>query len=278
MKMRFSPRPLLGFALLCCCVAASAIVAAADTIRLKDGTVVRGQIIGFRDQQFTVLLGNSERGRRSRMMIYMEDVESIEFDAASGIAPETTSGNNNSGGSGGATTPAARQPEPPPQQSTQPSTTAANNTTPRSTAGGASVPERVTGGTNASPFFQVTVRVRADSTTNGWTNSGLVLRRGQRLRIIASGRVSLGQGRFTTPAGIATLNDNGKLMANEPTGSLIAVVGDDNDDFVHVGGRREFVAQRDGVLFLGVNESELGDNTGNFDVTIEAETVSRAGR
>jgi hypothetical protein len=63
-------------------------------------------------------------------------------------------------------------------------------------------------------------------------------------------------------------------MRNEPTGALIAVVGDDNDDFILVGTRRDFVAQRDGVLFLGVNEGDLKDNMGTYDVVIEAETGS----
>jgi hypothetical protein len=120
--------------------------------------------------------------------------------------------------------------------------------------------------------------VRADNSTNGWTNSGLVVRRGQRLRVMASGRISLGQGRFSTPTGIATLPDKAKLMQTEPTGSLIAVIGDDNDDFIAIGGRRDFVAQRDGVLFLGVNEGDLNDNTGAYDVTIEAEAGARASR
>ena len=37
---------------------------------------------------------------------------------------------------------------------------------------------------------------------------------------------------------------------------------------------RDFVAQRDGVLFLGVNEGDLSDNTGSYDVAIEAEAGS----
>ena len=41
----------------------------ADTIRLRDGSVVRGQIIAYKDQQFTVLFGAGARGRRSRMTI-----------------------------------------------------------------------------------------------------------------------------------------------------------------------------------------------------------------
>jgi len=39
-------------------------------------------------------------------------------------------------------------------------------------------------------------------------------------------------------------------------------IGDDNDDFIFVGRSRDFVAQRDGVLFLGVNEGNLSDNSG----------------
>src|ERR671919_517291 len=53
----------------------------ADTIRLKDGSVIRGQVIGFKDQQFTILIGGNARGRRGQTTVYVEDVESIEFDA-----------------------------------------------------------------------------------------------------------------------------------------------------------------------------------------------------
>lgn len=49
----------------------------ADTIRLKDGTVIRGEVVGFKDQQFTVLIGSGSKGRRSRTLIYVEDIESI---------------------------------------------------------------------------------------------------------------------------------------------------------------------------------------------------------
>ena len=40
--------------------------ALADTIRLRDGTTIRGQIIAFKDQQFTVLIGAGTRGRHRR--------------------------------------------------------------------------------------------------------------------------------------------------------------------------------------------------------------------
>src|SRR6185295_17057951 len=77
------------------------VPAFADTIRLKDGNVIRGQVIGFRDQQFTVLVGSGAQGRRSRTLVYVEDVESIEFDsattaAAATLANEDTQTSNNS--------------------------------------------------------------------------------------------------------------------------------------------------------------------------------------
>lgn len=225
----------------------------ADTIRLKDGSIIRGQVIGFRDQQFTVLIGAGSKGRRGRTTVYVEDIESIEFDSAT-TAAATALANDDSSTS---TQPVSQ----PTRSNPQPDTT---NTVPRDT--GSQLPS-----SSAPTFFTIKVAVRADNANNGWSNSGLVVRKGQRLRISSSGRVSLGRGRFATPLGISTIPDNEKLMRNEATGALIAVIGDDNDDFILIGTRRDFVAQRDGVLFLGVNEGDLSDNTGSYDVAIEAE-------
>lgn len=219
----------------------------ADTIRLKDGSVIRGEIVSFRNEQFTILVGSGARGRKSRINVYMEDVESVEFDGASADEASNPS-----------TTPS--QPTYQPPANTRPSNNPpiSQPTTPSNTS------------TNPT-FFPVNVRVRGDNSTNGWTNSGLVVRRGQRLRINATGRVNLGGNRFATPDGLPNVQDREKLMRTQPTGGLIAVIGDDNDDFIFVGSSRDFVAQRDGVLFLGLNEGNLSDNTGTFEVVIEAE-------
>lgn len=222
----------------------------ADTIRLKDGSVIRGQVIGFKDQQFTILIGGTARGRRGQTTVYVEDVESIEFD--SGGPPTNTDDG------------AARN-NPPVNRTTTISEPTPSE--PRNDPPAVSAP--------APTFFTIKVGVRADAANNGWTNSGLVVRKGQRLRISASGRVSLGRGRFSMPGGLANINDGDKLMRNEATGALIAVIGDDNDEFILIGPRREFVAQRDGVLFLGVNEGDLTDNTGSYDIVIEAEASGR---
>jgi len=233
----------------------------ADTIRLKDGSVIRGQVIGFKDQQFTILIGGNARGRRGQTTIYVEDVESIEFDSTSG-PPSTSSTTTDDNSSMARNNP---PPVPRGNRSEPPASEPRDETVPIGSSASAAAPT----------FFTIKVGVRADAANNGWTNSGLVVRKGQRLRITASGRVSLGRGRFSTPGGVSNLNDNDKLMRNEQTGALIAVIGDDNDDFILVGPRREFVAQRDGVLFLGVNEGDLTDNTGSYDIVIEAEASGR---
>ena len=234
--------------------------ALADTIRLKDGSVIRGQVVGFRDQQFTVLVGTGSRGRRSRITLYMEDVESVEFDSA-GATETANAGGNDSGMNTTATQPAQTNPA---ESRPAPATVASN-------------PPVSTPSAGSPAFFPINVRVRADNAANGWTNTGLVVRRGQRLRISASGRVLLGGGRYSTPTGLPNDPGTDKLMRNEPTGGLVAVIGDDNDDFIFIGSRREFTAQRDGVLFLGVNEGNLANNSGAYDAVVEAEAVAVSG-
>lgn len=236
----------------------------ADTIRLKDGSVLQGQVVGFKDQQFTVLIGSGSRGRRSRILLYAEDVESIEFDDQSGT--QSSLGNDNSSASTQPTAPISQPSRPTPRPTPTP------QTRPNDTDNDQQPVSRPTNSQGAPTFITIPVRVRGDNTNNGWTTSGLAVRRGQRLRISATGRVTLGAGRASTPAGLPTIADRDKLMKNEATGALIAVIGDDNDDFIYIGRGREFIAQRDGVLFLGVNEGNLNDNTGTYEVTIEAET------
>jgi hypothetical protein len=235
----------------------------ADTIRLKDGSVIRGQVIGFKDQQFVILIGSGTKGRRGQTTVFVEDVESIEFDSNPGTSTASAEETARS------QPPSMSQPNRPSNQSdnsrpsNQPDNSMSNSRATDSQPGASGPPQ----------YFTIKVLVRADNSNNGWTNSGLVVRKGQRLRISASGRVSLGRGRFATPGGVASIPDNDKLMRNEATGALIAVIGDDNDDFLLIGPRREFVAQRDGVLFLGVNEGDLSDNTGTYDIVIEAEAT-----
>ncbi len=221
----------------------------ADTIKLKNGSVIKGQVVGFKDQQFIVLITGT-KGRQSRMTVYVEDVENIEFDSVAGIPSNNDNDNTNNNST-----------------NTQP-----NNNTPTSTNTSYPPSTNNTQPKNNSGFIPIkTVKVLGDNSNNGWTSSGYVVRKGQRIRITGSGRVGLGNNRYASPGGIGTLPDKDKLMRNDPTGGLLAVVGDDNNDFVFIGGKKEFIASRDGILFLGVNEGNLDDNSGFFEAIIEIE-------
>jgi hypothetical protein len=240
-------------------VVGASLTVFADTIRLKDGSVIRGQIVSFKNEQFTIVVGSGSRGRKSQITVYMEDVDSIEFDST-GNTTNSTGPNNDTTNN--------NQPVYQPPVNNQSTNNQPANNQPTYT------PPTSNNPTPSPTFFQINVKVRADNASNGWTNTGLVVRRGQRLRITASGRVNLGGNRMSTPDGLPNIADRDKLMRNQPTGGLIGVIGDDNDDFIFVGRSRDFVAQRDGVLFLGVNEGNLSDNSGLFEVVIEAEAAN----
>jgi hypothetical protein len=223
------------------------ILAFADTLRLKDGSIIKGKIVSFGGGKFTVVIGSGARSRR--LDFDADEVESILFDT------DTSAGNldRDANSSNVSQTNRVNLPQ---------------TSSPRTAA-----PTVISQTSNDSVVkaeqIKVNVKVLADNSSNGWTNSGWVVQKGQKIRITGSGRVSLGDGRFANPSGIASLPDTGKLMPNQATGALIAVVGDDNNEFIYVGDSCEFTATRDGALFLGVNEGNLADNSGAFDVRIE---------
>jgi hypothetical protein len=106
-----------------------------------------------------------------------------------------------------------------------------------------------------------------------WTSTGLIVKRGDRIRINSNGTVVIDpvSGRSTGPEGLADSADAKKLMPDQPTGALIGVIGADNDDFIFIGRNAEFTAARDGLLFLSVNEGNLADNTGTYKAVIEVQ-------
>jgi hypothetical protein len=269
----------------------------ADTIRLKDGSIIKGKIISFGEGKFTIVIG--EGARQRQMNFFADEVDAIEFDAtplqtsnsskttlpiykntSDKKEPETK--NNTVITVGQTETKPTPQPTPTPSKSviitdktTQPTTPTNSN---QSTTNPTTTPTTNPTYTNNNPSVKtdtqskpivLNVKVLADNTANGWTNSQWVVKKGQKIRISGKGQINLGNGRFASSAGISSLPDKDKLIQTEATGGLIAVIGDDNNEFIFVGSAREFVASRDGALFLGINEGNLDDNSGVFDVTIE---------
>lgn len=259
-------RHLIALAL----IFAMSAAAFADTLRLKDGSIIKGRIVGFSGGKFTVAVGE---GSRSRQMSFdASEVESIQFDTPSARPESGTSSERT------AAAPVRKDPEfietsSPPKSVPRVVTTDATVIKPEARSAPVKatpvpLPVKTTTTSSAKPI-EVSIKVFADNTSNGWTNSGWVVKKGQKIRIIGDGNVSLGQGRSTGPSGSYDLADETKLLKSVPTGALIAVIGDDNNEFIYVGAERTFTASRDGALFLGVNEGNLNDNSGTFDVRIE---------
>jgi hypothetical protein len=262
------------------------IAAFADTIRLKDGSIVKGRVIGFKDGKFVVVIGEGSRERQ--VSFYADEIDKIDFEApavsipAANTSPRVIVGDSTSKPASNSSSNVANNPNVivvGRNRNSDTANTSSNSGTP--TNSNTSVPVRpnnsntTTSGGSSTPTSSrnkpilVNVKVLADNTSNGWTNSGWVVKKGQRIRITGSGRISLGSNRYATPEGVSSLSDPSKLKKDEATGGLIVVIGDDNNDFIFIGSSREFIAQRDGVLFLGINEGNLNDNSGAFDVNVE---------
>lgn len=235
---------------LVACLAAMSlfsIVTFADTIKLRDGSVLKGKVVSYNQRRFVIVvkIGNTT----SRHDIPIEDIESVEFESSDTSGASSASGRGSAGNppetQRDVTLPSADKPVAEIKSSPPPSTTTAN-------------PESDTGVIATIAEKTISVAAGAD-----WTSTEIRVQRGQRIVISATGEIDIGDGSRTGPEGL-DLADKDKLMPNRKTGALIAVIGDDNNDFVFVGQSTEFVSKHNGILFLSVNEGNLRDNNGSF--------------
>ena len=231
------------------CLAAVSLIGSsslADTVKLRDGSVLKGKVVSYTQRKFTieVYIG----GAISQHVVPVEEVESVEFDqgdqwAISRAEPSRTE----------------------PIGSSQPTAAPPRGGIPRDPAPEVTTPEPgpPAGADNGGSLPVIAEKTVSVAAAADWTSTEIRVQRGQRIVITANGEVDLGDSQRTGPDGIS-LTDSRKLVAARPTGALIAVVGDDNDDFIFVGSAIAFVAPHNGILFLSVNEGNLKDNTGAF--------------
>ena len=246
------------FVCLVICLAVVSLIGAAafaDTIRLRDGSVLKGKVISYNQRKFTIVVYIG--GSSSQHVIPIEEIDSVEFDSSD---VGTVSRNDPQGANppsvvapSRAETPRDNAPVPLPIEA------AAPRDEPRTAPESEPPPNEANTGAVAT-IAEKTVSVAGAA---DWTSTEIRVQRGQRIVISASGEVDLGDNQRTGPEG-RSLADNRKLVVARPTGALIAVVGDDNDDFVFVGKATEFVSPHNGILFLSVNEGNLKDNAGAF--------------
>ena len=108
------------------------------------------------------------------------------------------------------------------------------------------------------------------SLSSNWIDSGIDLRRGERVRVDATGTIYAGRTRIT-PAGLTTTDPSAPLP-RAPEGALIGVVGNDNDSpILEIGAGSEFTADRDGRLYLTINRGSYTDARGAYNVRIRKE-------
>lgn len=116
-------------------------------------------------------------------------------------------------------------------------------------------------------FESNTVQVTLES---NWIDTGVDLRRNEKVQITASGLILAGRARIT-PDGLRSTDPNSPLPG-AAEGKLIGAIGDDRDSpIIELGATKEFVAERDGRLYLTANRGTYEDARGNFTVVIRGE-------
>jgi hypothetical protein len=131
----------------------------------------------------------------------------------------------------------------------------------------------------ASPSFAQSVTTRSVSSGKVWTDTGVRLRAGTYVTVTASGRIHFGSGRIdqVSPMGIPWGRQCSAIAARLARGtgwparglpcwSLIGRIGSGAP--FEVGTRRTVRVALDGVLFLGVNDNYLGDNSGTWSAKV----------
>jgi hypothetical protein len=197
------------FALLCIIVCAP--LALADTIYLRDGSSVRGTVLGFIGGRFAVRV-------------------------ATGTA--TTTGA------------AAEQGE---VRFFRP------NQIERVEIEGRSLDE--------ARFSSRTVQVSLEP---NWIDSSVDLRRGERISVKATGTIVAGRARIT-PGGLRSTDPTAPLP-RAAEGVLIGAIGNESDSpIIEIGIGRDFVADRDGRLYLTANRGTYSDARGAYSVQVRTE-------
>lgn len=102
-----------------------------------------------------------------------------------------------------------------------------------------------------------------------WIDTGIKLKLGQEILFSASGSIYIDKDTQVYQNGELTLNwNNKKSVPNQPTGAIIAKVGDKGEPFYVGNDKAPFQITREGNLYIGVNDFDFSDNSGKFIVTI----------
>ncbi|HYG12218.1 MAG TPA: hypothetical protein VD835_19885 [Pyrinomonadaceae bacterium] len=103
-----------------------------------------------------------------------------------------------------------------------------------------------------------------------WIDSGVDLRRGERVSVKANGTIVAGRSRIT-PGGLRSTDPTAPLP-RAAEGVLIGAIGNEPDSpIIEIGIGRDFVADRDGRLYLTANRGTYTDARGAYTVQVRTE-------
>ena len=103
-----------------------------------------------------------------------------------------------------------------------------------------------------------------------WIDSGVDLRRGERVSVKATGTIVAGRARIT-PGGLRSTDPTAPLP-RAAEGVLIGAIGNEPDSpIIEIGIGRDFVADRDGRLYLTANRGTYSDARGAYSVQVRSE-------
>lgn len=202
-------------------VISCAVAGWADTLYLRNGSVLRGRFLGYENGQFLFELESGE-SRRYRSA----EVIRLVMEREDSVAPVVN--------------------EPPGDGS---------------------------GRWEVLPPVEVRL-------TEQWIKTGIQLRKGMRVRLVASGTINLDGRTPVRPEGLNGRRDPDAPMPQQNDGALIAIIGQAEDTpAMLVGREREFTADIDGILYLTVNHWETRNASGSFrvEVSIDRSAVSSGG-
>lgn len=110
--------------------------------------------------------------------------------------------------------------------------------------------------------------------TNDWINSNVQVVQGQRIRIDATGTVTLDGRDNSSPSGINRRDPNAPLP-EENDGALVASIGNDlSAPIILIGRGKEWVADRNGTLYFTVNHWDTTNARGSYQVRLQTERTT----
>jgi hypothetical protein len=126
-----------------------------------------------------------------------------------------------------------------------------------------------TGAADTRDGFGATSRTITVPSTQQWTPTGIRVNQGDRLNFQSSGEIQIGRGANNRASVAGSLSGrfvSGAPIPNALAGALIGRI--DSGQPFGIGNQTSIIAPASGMLYLGINDDSLNDNSGQFNVVL----------